>query len=532
MSHRAVPAILIAIAFVCPAHAADLSFSLGGEVEYDHNVFRRERNREDDVLFRLRPGVRVHEDRGENVDFSVRYELPVEFAAEHNEELQDEDHLLDGRFEYRVNDRLSIFGNDRLSFLRSTLRNVQLGSDADVVGTPQIGTERDRVTLNDASLGLRYRFAPRLQGNLVASSRYFDTTRRDRSENYSISGVGSADYVLTQKHQIGGGLRYTFQDFADRLNFSGSTSHTYNGFATWRWLIDPTLNLEISAGPSYLQTRQDDAAPARNESFVPFVPLAPGTTVFALDRNSNLANQTAGSAGAVVVPSFFANAGTGPTQNCASIDGQPVALGCTVNVFLDGVGDAAEFDAVQNSIAVVNSNPRGRSDESLTVFATAVIAKHWTPNLHSALRYRREQGDASGLGGTVILDAVSLSNTWDFAERWQLALRGDWTTRESAFELRQTLDTVQPTPVGTLAFPLAGRTGTAFNTDQDAEVSTRRWGVAGRITHRLFRSTLVYVQVRYDRQGSDRGSLGRSSDFENYLATFGVRHTFEPIKLW
>jgi hypothetical protein len=201
-------------------------------------------------------------------------------------------------------------------------------------------------------------------------------------------------------------------------------------------------------------------------------------------------------------------------------------------VFLDGVIDSAEVSAVQSAVSVVNENPRGRRDDNLTVFATAIITKRWTPTFHSGLRYTREQGDASGLGGAVILDAVTLSNTWDFAERWQLAVRGDWTNRESAFDQRQTLDRVQSTPVGGLGFPLAGRNGTAFNTKRDAEINTRRWGVAGRITHRLFRSTQVYVQVRYDKQRSDFGSLGRSSDFENILATFGIRHTFEPIKLW
>ena len=71
-------------------------------------------------------------------------------------------------------------------------------------------------------------------------------------------------------------------------------------------------------------------------------------------------------------------------------------------------------------------NPSGESDSEVTGFIDAVLSQRWSPTLATALRYSRQQGDASGLGGTVIVDAVSLSNTWDFAERWQLALRGDW----------------------------------------------------------------------------------------------------------
>ena len=35
---------------------------------------------------------------------------------------------------------------------------------------------------------------------------------------------------------------------------------------------------------------------------------------------------------------------------------------------------------------------------------------------------------------TVIADSASLSNTWDFAERWQIAVRGDWVNRTSVVD--------------------------------------------------------------------------------------------------
>ena len=72
----------------------------------------------------------------------------------------------------------------------------------------------------------------------------------------------------------------------------------------------------------------------------------------------------------------------------------------------------------------------------------------------------------------------------------------------------------------------------AFNSTQDVEIDTNRWGVAARITHQLFKRTSLYGQVRYDQQDSKKNSLGATSDYENFLATFGVRHVFEPIPLW
>jgi predicted porin len=134
----------------------------------------------------------------------------------------------------------------------------------------------------------------------------------------------------------------------------------------------------------------------------------------------------------------------------------------------------------------------------------------------------------------VIVDAVSLSNTWDFAERWQLAVRGDWTRRESAFDLAQTYDVVTAAGPGDPTVPAgtAVRTGSSFNSKHNVDINTDRWGVAARITHALFKNTTLYGQVSYDEQDSQSDSLGSGSDFENFLATFGVRHVFEPIPLW
>ena len=55
------------------APAADLTLQIGGEVEYDDNAFRGQGGEEDDdVLFRLRPSVKLHEDRGQDLRYSRR----------------------------------------------------------------------------------------------------------------------------------------------------------------------------------------------------------------------------------------------------------------------------------------------------------------------------------------------------------------------------------------------------------------------------------------------------------------------------
>ena len=167
-----------------------------------------------------------------------------------------------------------------------------------------------------------------------------------------------------------------------------------------------------------------------------------------------------------------------------------------------------------------------------------MFSKRWSPNVGSALRYSRRQGNAAGLGGAVITDEVSFSTFWDFLRRWQLAVRADWVRRESLYRISQTQVVVEPTILGGVIdvpggqAPLAGPNGQAYNSSQRASIDTNRYSVTGRVTHRLFRSTQVFGELRYDQQKSDRGSLGDTTDFENILAMIGFNHRFDSITLW
>lgn len=541
MTQRALSAILLVFCTAMPAAGGELALDLGATAEYDSNVFRRQRNTEDDFLFTLRPGFRLYEDHGDDVNFSFGYQVPVEFAAEFNDELNDVDHIADGRVDYHVNERVLISVQDRFRYLRSTLRHERVNPDEVALDDdlPSISEERDRVTLNDGSVALRYLFAPRLEGRAVVTSSFFDSTRDDRSRNYSLGGQLGSDYRLSQQHQVGGGVRYTFQDFDDREGIAGSQTHTTGLFGSWRWLIDETTNLSVTAGPSLLVSDQERSDSNFVSRPVPFELLpAGGAPAGFRDRNNDLID-----AGTPIGPRSMAvssyQTDPGMVNNCDLVNGTTVSP-CGLNVLFDSNDptDAATIAAILNgAVPITNPNTAGGSGEQLTIFAEVVLSKRWTPTVASALRYSRSQGDASGLGGTVIADSISLSTNWDFARRWQLALRGDWIKRESTFDLRQTRLVTEAIddsdiPGGTFVQELAGFDGTAFNTTRSAGIETDRWGVAARVTHQLFRSTLVFAQVRYDEQRSDPGTLGRSSDFENVLGVIGVRHTFEPIKLW
>ncbi len=531
MTKRAIFTTWLVVCAALPALTAELEFSANGEVEYDDNVFRSNTDEEEDVLFRVYPGVRVHEDRGDDLNFSLGYTAPVEFSIDNSDELNEVDHIGNGNFDYRVNERVSLFGSDRYGYIRSTLRQqgVDTGEQPLQTGFSQFTDARDRIKVNNATLGAAYRFSPRTVARAIASSSFFDSSRSDRAQVWSVSGTADALYKLTLKHQVGGGAGYTFQNFDDRQDISGSQTQTYRVFGSWRWLVSETLAFDLSVGPAYLETEQDDASRLRFVERVPFtvLPALSASQLNALgfvDKNNGTFTSSTG-AGSLLVAN---------SNSCTTIDGVAVAVGCVGNIVIDSTTDAATVGAVLgDSIPVTNGNPGGESDTEVTGFVEAVLTQRWTPTLASALRYSRQQGDASGVGGTAIDDGVSLSNTWAFAERWQLAVRGDWVRRESAFDIAQTFDvvTAQQLPGGSLIL-VATRNGDSFNSTRDVQIDTDTWGVSGQITHQLFRTTSLYARVRYSEQDSRSDTLGNASDFENFLATFGVRHVFEPIPLW
>ncbi|MEM7413196.1 MAG: hypothetical protein AAF430_23400 [Myxococcota bacterium] len=556
MQLRGILAVLPYVIFLTASAAlgADLSFSAESSAAYDSNVFRSEDDEEDDFLFRLRPGIRVHEDRGDDITYSFAYELPIEFALENNRELQDFDHVARARVDYHVSDQLTLFLSDDLRFLRSTLRREQTGENVigDSLSIATVQDERDRVTLNDGTVGARYLVTPRLVVNAIASSNYFETTREDRSDNYSFGGTVDTRYALTARHQIGIGGRYVLQEFEGSDRIEGSRTNIIGGFASWRWVVSNTLRLEVRGGPSYIDTEQDDSDRFRSALAVPTVRVLNGTeTIVAVDSTGAPTVRGPGQVAGPVAPGSLL-----VPINCNRLNNPPVPVadGCTTgsstfglnNLVLDrGNGaDAADIAAIQGTQTLIaNADPRGEDDAGIDFFVDATITQQWTPNLTTALQYTRQQGNAAGLGGTVIADFLSLSNDWQFLERWRLTLRGDWTRSTSTFRASQTFDNVFQTTLPNAAQPIATRCagggallacpgGTSFNANRSSDVDTSRWGVAGRVTHQLFRNTLVFGQLRYDRQDSDTGTLGNASDFENIVGTIGVRHSFEPISLW
>ena len=538
---------LVAWAVVVPGamHAGDLTFAFDGNVEYDDNVFRSTRDEDDDFLFRLTPSVKLHEDRAKDLRYSLRYALPVEFAVEHSS-LDDVDQVVGGDATYHVNDRVALFVSDQFRYLRSELRTnfeeTEGGFDSLLVNN-----QRERSTLNDAAAGASYQFTPRLAGSTRLEHRYYDPSRDDRATTNAIIGTSSAQYAVTPQHKLGGGVRAQWQNFDATQDIVGSQAQSYSVFGSWDWAINEKTGLSIAAGPALIRNEQDDPSETELRSLVPSKNRGAFTADEGfVDRNGvSVAGQTFAD-GALLV-------GNITTCPAAIINGVPTPVlsggkSCPLNVVLDrapGSPDQDLITAIETAPTVVmrNFDPNGEESTDVTVFALATLRRDWTPNLFSALTYRRDQGTASGLGGSVVSDLVTLVNTYNYTEKWQFSMRGEWGLRQSVDEATRTLFVAEEVDFGPLAFPYNNIAGVASGTPGDeglivtqradeTDIDTMRWGLAGRVTHFLTRNTSGYLQLTYNQQESQSDTLGDASDFDDFLVTIGVQHVFQPIKLW
>ena len=144
------------------------------------------------------------------------------------------------------------------------------------------------------------------------------------------------------------------------------------------------------------------------------------------------------------------------------------------------------------------------SDSRIAVLGDFSIDRRWSPTMISGLAYQRRQDTASGVAGSAILDALSLTNTWALTERWTLALRGDWTQRKSA---------------------------TNVETGED-DLDTQRWGAGAVAAYRITRNLSGSVRYQYAKQRSQGGTAGRFSDFDAHIATLGLNYALDPIEVW
>jgi hypothetical protein len=305
---------------------------------------------------------------------------------------------------------------------------------------------------------------------------------------------------------VGGGVTLAYQDF-DESNGGGRPplqTLYVNLFALWDWDIDETTNLQIQAGPAFVDNQQD--APPSSATVTRY-PMVNG--------------------------GFVTDATTCPPDpNNPPVPGQGIlAPSCNAQTYpLDDVIEIRTTPDV--TIPFVGSQPGSLSDTSWTAFGSLALSKRWTPEIVSTLSYSRSFDTASGVSGSAIDDYVSLMTNWQITRLWSAGVRGDFSRRESTSPIRQDLiilqNTTLLTPPNNQIAEAVGLTSTVI----DDALETNRWGVATRLARRINDNLVVSARYTYNQQSSKSGTVGRFSDFDDHIVTLAVEYDFDRWRLW
>jgi hypothetical protein len=471
------------------ASGEELELELGSSVEYDSNVFRTSDNIRDDVVFRVYPAFALFRDRGD-LRYRLRYMIPFEQGVNYGDAISDFDHLLNFNSSWAVDEANAVYLTNVFRYDRSITRGYSIDQSV-----PDLNDARYRVLTNRATLGMDHAFSARTTGGLSFSYDIFETEQRSRQDNQTFGATTDLNYALNAKNQVGTGFTFTLQDFEQQAGIQASQTLFYNLFGAWVYQFDETTTMSVQVGPTVVQTIQDSISAVQTTSLTP-------TDEFG--NPFSFANCTALVNGRTVL------APTGGCQTLSPAFANPTAV---------TVGYAPE------------APPPSGSDVTVTAFGNFDLERRWTPNVSSNLTYTRTQNNASGLGGSVILDAVSLIGDWQIDQWWDLSLRFDFTHRESIASQSQTFLIVQQGPNGEAqVVPLPGQ-GLTSTPVQNA-INTNRWGVGARLGRQIGRRAEATLRLNYNQQSSEQGTRGNPSDFDDFLAILGVRYRFEPITLW
>lgn len=491
--------VLLAALGASPAGSAELELGLEAGAVYDDNVFSTPEDRESDVAGRIGPRLRAL-DEGGALGWEVYYR-PVYQRYLDLRDADDWDHDAYAALRWSISPRTTLRLSER--FLDASNVNQALvaaaGADPTVEPTFRVGTSRSQYNQLEASL--EHALAARHLVSLAAAR--YDTSYDESADETAVTALqASYLYLLTPLDRIGVGLSGTQQE-VDYEAFEGRTTRFYNASLRWVRQFDPTLALDVSAGPAWI----DESDPE---------------TVDLLPEQSRYPVISTGEGLAPVRASTCPLNGEGRRfldERCRGFGrGTP---------FLD-----AAFLSESADLPRIGGTPS--SDSDVTYFAAISLTKEWR-SVSGTLSYERDASTSAQLSG-VVSDTVSTHVTWHPpALRWGVSLYAVLERRElpnGGFTIQEI---VEPATVAGVS-DVAEAVGFSYvKTSSSANVDDYLAGLY--VTYDLLagraasgHQAQLYLNVAWQRQELD-GEAARSTRWDRLRVVAGVIYTLPRIRL-
>jgi hypothetical protein len=484
--------VLLAFAGALPVRAAvQLELGVEGAAGYNTNVFGRSEGELDDFVGRVGPDIRLLDEDG-SVSWEFRYRPEYQAFVEYSD-LDDWDHDVLGDLSWHASPRthLGLTGRYLDVSSNSLLTDDVLLPDGTV--DTDLAFRVDRVQRLVADAVLSHNLTPR--DSLLLSLGLFDSDpEAEASSNQRTSSATLAyNHRLSATDSIGAFVRYNRQ--VVELTQDDTRTDFYNVSLQWRHDISPTLFFDVSAGPAFVDSQNQDldiVVPNRR-----LYPLLQGED--GLFRNVR----------ASTCPTL--DSGTPYIDPTCELFPFLIPSTITPTTDLMLVGDLFE-----------------PSSNEITYFASATIEKRWA-RASAILRYVRDTDNTSSALATrgSVRDAVTGSFRWEPVPRWRLLLVASWQRTEAAGEGFQFVNAVEGTTVQGVD-DVARATGIG-GLQIDTKSSIDRYTLSGRLTYEFNPRTEVYLRAFYNKQNSS--AVGFSREVDRVVVFIGFSHYFTPIRL-
>ncbi len=494
----------VVMLFAASVQAREFVFSVESRIGGDSNIFRRHDETVDDGFFEFAPRLIVRE-RREELNYEFVYS-PVYQSFFKTSNIAGWDQGAKGKLEWRMTpiDSIGVTGHF------SDNRRVRQNFIDSIVEPEPIVDQNDRERVRRIRTGIFYSrdFTPRLGARVDLSFEDVDFNTKFEVDTRAYSGLLSGSYQFSSQTSFGLSAVGRYRENLGSGLQTSSTSTVGSVAASISHQFLKGLEISIQAGPSIIQTEEDDRGGFRTSLY------------------NFRANRTFDTARAI-------ERGAPVNNNCA-VDGLDRFDRCDFVAFLG----PRPFDSDQVVSLAAPANGKGLSESNTSFFALARIRKEWR-NVTLTFTYTRSESANSGVASSSIVDSVVAHVAFRPGGYWSLWLRGEWDQRDVVADVRRTVilagegpafvtDTSAPgaPSAGSFSFATADSLTTVIVRDANDSASTQ-WRLTFDVNRKLTSRITLIGQLDYLKR--NRRQSGNTSRVESILGYIGLRYTFDPI---
>ncbi len=218
----------------------------------------------DDVILRVGPDLELRGDPEQRFHYRLNYRGWYDYYTKQTDDsgFQHRERL---RLGYDISPRTTLSFDQQYRYVNI----LQLDRDDFQAGDTGIDVRKNQYHRNNMSLALDHELSRKWALNVTVDQQSVDfknnTTRSD-SDSWGL--LGSLSYTLSERHDLGVGIRFVNQDFLPTPNRLAAQSDYLGGMLLWTFRITSRTTLTFEGGPAHVETEQKSQPFSEAPAFV------------------------------------------------------------------------------------------------------------------------------------------------------------------------------------------------------------------------------------------------------------------------